>query len=232
MDRAGQEVVATVTDADRGKYQIEEPRPADALGPGVIISPDTRREQRVPPGQSRTRKWPVLHYGRTPSISTDRWRLKVTGLVALPLQFDWHQFQELPQAQVYGDFHCVTRWSRLGNLWEGVAVRELLQRVGVKAEAKFVVVGGYDHGWTTNLPLEDFDSEDALFADQHDGEPLHVDHGGPCRLIVPKLYAWKSAKWVKSIRLVAEDQPGFWEQAGYHNHGDPWTEERYGDNFF
>jgi len=228
MDRAGQEVVATVTDADRGKYQIEEPRPADALGPGVIISPDTRREQRVPPGQSRTRKWPVLHYGRTPSISTDRWRLKVTGLVALPLQFDWHQFQELPQAQVYGDFHCVTRWSRLDNLWQGVSTAEVVQRAGVRPEARYVILHGYDDGFTTNLPLADFLAPDAVLAHSHDGEPLSADHGGPVRVILPQLYAWKSCKWLRGIELTADDRPGYWEQGGYHNHGDPWTEERFG----
>jgi DMSO/TMAO reductase YedYZ molybdopterin-dependent catalytic subunit len=131
--------------------------------------------------------------------------------------------------KVFADFHCVTRWSRLGNLWEGVAVRTLLNMVGVKPAARYVLPAGYDSTWTTNLPLADFDQPDALVATHHDGEPLNADHGGPARLIVPLLYAWKSAKWLKSITLVAEDQPGTWEQLGYHNHGNPWIEERYNE---
>lgn len=210
------------------KYQRGDPPVPDAVEEDFIISPDTRREHRVPPGQSRTRKWPVLQYGSVPRIERADWRLDVFGLVERPLSFSWEEFQELPRVKVFSDFHCVTRWSRLGNLWEGVAVREIMQRAGVKAEAKYVIPVGYDSGWTTNLPLADFLAEDALFADTHDGEPINSDHGGPVRLVVPQLYAWKSAKWVRSIELVAADRPGYWEQAGYHNHGDPWTEERLG----
>jgi DMSO/TMAO reductase YedYZ molybdopterin-dependent catalytic subunit len=129
--------------------------------------------------------------------------------------------------KIFADFHCVTRWSRLGNLWEGVSVRHLLQLAGVKPQAKFVVATGYDSAWTTNLPLKEFDQEDALVAVQHDGEPLSADHGGPARLVVPRLYAWKSAKWLKRITLLEHDQPGYWEDLGYHNYGDPWREERF-----
>ncbi|HTI51938.1 MAG TPA: sulfite oxidase-like oxidoreductase [Planctomycetaceae bacterium] len=211
------------------KYQAGAPRPPHEIGAGIIISSDTRRTDRLPPGQSRTRKWPVLHYGDVPTVPMAKWRLDIFGLVERPLSFTWEQFQALPRVRVYADFHCVTRWSRLDNIWEGVSVRELLSRAGVKPEAKFVVPHGYDSGWTTNLPLADFDVEDALVADRHDGEPLSPDHGGPCRLIVPRLYAWKSAKWLKAIELVADDRPGYWEQGGYHNHGDPWTEERLGE---
>jgi DMSO/TMAO reductase YedYZ molybdopterin-dependent catalytic subunit len=160
-------------------------------------------------------------------VPLDKWRLEINGLVETPLRFSWSEFQKLPRVRVFADFHCVTRWSRLGNLWEGVAVRELLRRSGAKPEARFVVATGYDSGWTTNLPLSNFDSEDALIADRHDGEPVDADHGGPARLIVPQLYAWKSAKWLKAITLVADDEPGYWERLGYHNHGDPWAEERY-----
>lgn len=214
--------------SDDDKYQSDAPRPPKQIGPGVIISPDTRRADRIPPGQSRTRKWPVLHYGYVPTIPLDKWRFDLFGLVDKPLSFSWAEFQALPRVKVYADFHCVTRWSRLDNVWEGVSVRELLERAGVKPEAKFVVAHGYDSGWTTNLPLTDFQAEDALVADLHDGQPLSPDHGGPCRLIVPQLYAWKSAKWLKAIELTTEDRPGYWEQGGYHNHGDPWTEERFG----
>jgi DMSO/TMAO reductase YedYZ molybdopterin-dependent catalytic subunit len=213
---------------DDPKYQPGEPETPAQQAPEIIISPDTRRAQRIPPGQSRTRKWPVLHASTVPNISLDTWTLEIGGLVEQPLSFTWAEFKALPRVKVFSDFHCVTRWSRLGNLWDGVSVRELLKRAGVKPEARFVVAEGYDHGWTTNLPLADFDVEDALFADLHDGEPIEPDHGGPVRLVVPLLYAWKSAKWVKRIELVAYDQPGYWERGGYHNHGDPWTEERFG----
>jgi DMSO/TMAO reductase YedYZ molybdopterin-dependent catalytic subunit len=209
------------------KYQSGEPRTPEAIEPGIIISPDTRRANRIPPGQSRTRKWPVLHYAHVPTVPLERWRLTVFGLVERPLSFSWDEFQALPRVKVYADFHCVTRWSRLDNVWEGVSVREIIERVGVKPEAKFVVPHGYDSGWTTNLPLADFQAEDAPLADKHDGAPISPDHGGPCRLVVPQLYAWKSAKWLKALEFVAADRPGYWEQGGYHNHGDPWTEERF-----
>ena len=210
------------------KYQSAAPLPPKAIEPDVVISPDTRRGERLPPGQTRTRKWPVLHYGFVPTVSPDRWKLQIFGLVERPLVFSWSEFQELPRVKVYADFHCVTRWSRLDNVWEGVATPEILNRAGVKPEARFVIAHGYDSGWTTNLPLADFLSEDALLADAHDGEPLSADHGGPCRLIVPRLYAWKSAKWLRAIELVAADRAGYWEQGGYHMRGDPWNEERFG----
>lgn len=212
------------------KYQSHTPRSPEMIDREVIISPDTRRAERIPPGQTRTRKWPVLHYGYVPTIPLDKWRLDVFGLVEHPLKFTWEEYSALPRVKVYADFHCVTRWSRLDNVWEGVAVQELLRQAGVLPAARYVIAHGYDSGWTTNLPLDDFDVEDALIADRHDGDPLSDDHGGPCRLIVPRLYAWKSAKWLKAIELVADDRPGYWEQGGYHNHGDPWAQsDRYPD---
>lgn len=211
---------------DDPKYQSADPPQAKDVDSTVIVSPDVHRANRIPPGQSRTRKWPVLHATLVPQIPLDRWRLEVRGLVDRPLTFTWDEFRRLPRVRVLADFHCVTRWSRLGNLWEGVAVREVLDRAGIQPSAQFVIAGGYDGDWTTNMPLDEFLTDDALFADTHDGEPISADHGGPCRLIIPRLYAWKSAKWVRSIELAATDQPGYWEQLGYHNHGDPWTEER------
>ena len=213
---------------DDPKYQAEDPAIPEQFDPEIIISADTHRENRIPPGQSRTRKWPVLQYGHIPQILTDNWRLEIFGLVERPVSFSWEEFRALPRVKVFSDFHCVTHWSRLGNLWEGVSVREIVNRAGLKPEAKFIVATGYDNGWTTNLPLTDFMSEDALFVDTHDGQPLSADHGGPVRLVVPLLYAWKSAKWIKSVELTTDDHPGLWEKAGYHNHGDPWIEERYG----
>lgn len=205
------------------------PLPGDAPD-GVIVSPDTHRENRVPPGQSRTLKWPVLDAFGPVRIDTAAWKLSISGLVRAPVEFTWEEFNALPRVKVFADFHCVTRWSRLGNVWEGVSVRELIKRAGgSKPEARYVVAHGYDGGWTTNLPLKHFLAEDALVATHHDGEPLSVEHGAPARLIVPQLYAWKSAKWLGALELVAEDKAGFWERNGYHMNGDPWTEERFGN---
>jgi len=211
------------------KYQHGEPPSAGEQPPDVIICPDTERAVRLPPGQTRTRKWPVLDAFGTPRCEPDRWRLQVFGLVERPLTLSLAEFRTLPRAKVFADFHCVTRWSRLGNLWEGVSTRLLLDRAGVRPEARFVVCHGYDGGWTTNLPLADFLSQDALLADRHDGEPIAADHGGPVRGIVPRLYAWKSAKWIRGIELLASDRPGYWEENGYHLRGDPWTEQRFRD---
>ncbi len=214
---------------DSTKTQGDAIPTAEDLGADVIISPDTLRDRRLPPGQSRTQKWPVLDASGPPQIDVRNWRLRIGGLVTRPCEFTWQEFYELPRVKVFADFHCVTRWSRLGNLWEGVSTRELLARAGgPRPEAKFVLVHGYDDGWTTNLPLGDFLAEDALVAITHDGEPITQEHGGPTRLIVPQLYAWKSAKWLAAIELMDHDRPGFWERNGYHLHGDPWREERYG----
>jgi len=195
----------------------------------MIISPDTRRDNRIPPGQSETRKWPVLDASGPPAIDLARWQLRVSGLVARPVSWSWEQFLALPRVEVFSDFHCVTRWSRLGNVWEGVSTRELVERAGGLAPgARYALIHGYDQDWTTNLPVEDFLAEDALAAVSHDGEPLAPEHGGPARLIVPQLYAWKSAKWIAAIEVLDRDRAGFWERNGYHMHGDPWNEERFG----
>ena len=201
----------------------------DGLPSDVIISPDTRRPQRIPPGQSRTKKWPVLDASGPPRIDLESYSIRLDGLVESPMQWTLKEFQELPRVKVFADFHCVTRWSRLGNLWEGVSVRELINLAGgLKSEARYVLAYGYDSGWTTNLPVDEFLTDDALIALTHDGEPISVAHGGPVRLIVPRLYAWKSAKWLAGIEILPYDKPGFWERNGYHMHGDPWTEERFG----
>ncbi len=216
-------------DPDTSKYQQGDPPRPEGLAPGTIVSPDTRRDHRLPPGQLRTHKWPVLDLSGVPPFDLGQWSLRIFGLVERELVFSLAEFQALPRVRVFADLHCVTRWSRLGNVWEGVSTRELLGRAGVKPAARFVVCHGYDEGWTTNLPLEYFLAEDALLADTHDGKPLAAEHGGPVRGMVPRLYAWKSAKWIKAIELLAEDRPGFWEERGYHLRGDPWEEERYRD---
>jgi DMSO/TMAO reductase YedYZ molybdopterin-dependent catalytic subunit len=211
---------------DDTKTQGDEVPSHAAQPEGVIVSPDTLRAQRVPPGQSRSKKWPILDAYGAPRI-TD-WSLKVWGLVNQPVKWNWEEFRALPRVKVFADFHCVTRWSRLGNVWEGVSVREIVQRAGgLKPEAAYVLAHGFDHGFTTNLPVAEFLVDDALVAFTHDGEPLTEEHGGPARLIVPRLYAWKSAKWLSGLEFLAEDQAGFWERNGYHMHGDPWTEERH-----
>ncbi|MBI3209996.1 MAG: molybdopterin-dependent oxidoreductase [Candidatus Solibacter usitatus] len=195
----------------------------------IIISPDTRRANRIPPGQSRTRKWPVLDASGPPRIDMSRWRFQMVGLVKNEVSLNWEQMQALPRVKVFADFHCVTRWSRLGNVWEGVAAKTLVDLAGgIKPECQYVLAYGYDQGWTTNLPLAHFLADDALVALTHDGEPINEEHGGPARLIVPQLYSWKSAKWLAGLEFLEADRPGFWERNGYHMNGDPWQEERFG----
>jgi DMSO/TMAO reductase YedYZ molybdopterin-dependent catalytic subunit len=215
--------------ADRTKNQVGDAPSPEGLPGNVIVSPDTRRANRIPPGQSRTKKWPVLDASGPPSIDLAAWRFRLGGLVGKEVEWNWDDFVKLPRIRVFSDFHCVTRWSRLGNLWEGVSTRELLGLGGgAFPDARFATVYGYDRGWTTNLPLQHLLAEDSLVAILHDGEAISTEHGGPARLIVPRLYAWKSAKWIAGIELLARDRAGFWEMNGYHMRGDPWSEERFG----
>src|SRR5205809_1407475 len=160
------------------KYQSHDPRkPEEITEPEIIISPDTRRENRIPPGQSRTKRWPVLDAHGAPPVDLATWKFAVDGLVEHPLSFSLDEFTQLPRVKVYADFHCVTRWSRLDNIWEGVSVNELIERAGVKPEVKFVIAHGFDGGWSTNMPFDEFAASDCLLADTHDGEPLTPDHG-------------------------------------------------------
>jgi DMSO/TMAO reductase YedYZ molybdopterin-dependent catalytic subunit len=186
------------------------------------------QEPRLPPGQVLTEKWPVLHYGAVPSVDPATWDFKVYGLVERPSAWSLAAFRELPRTRVRSDIHCVTRWSRFDNTWEGVAVRVVLQAAQPKPEARFAIVHA-EQGFTANLPLGELLEDDVLLADQHDGEDLTPEHGWPVRLVVPRRYFWKSAKWVRAIELVAVDRPGFWEQNGYHNDADPWREQRFSD---
>jgi DMSO/TMAO reductase YedYZ molybdopterin-dependent catalytic subunit len=192
----------------------------------VIVSPDTNRNIRIPPGQHLTEKWPVLHYGRTPRIDPAEWSLDIFGMVNNKLTLNYEQFMALPMVKVFSDIHCVTTWSKLNNLWGGVSTSELKNLVKINPQARFVIVHAANN-FTTNIPIEEFFEIDVLFAIKHDGEDISADHGGPVRLVVPRLYFWKSAKWVTGVEFTADDRPGFWESAGYHNHGDPWKEERY-----
>jgi DMSO/TMAO reductase YedYZ molybdopterin-dependent catalytic subunit len=183
---------------------------------------------RIPPGQTLTTKWPVLTYGRTPRVDLRRWTFRCFGLVEREVAWTWDELSRLPRVTRTSDVHCVTRWSKLDNAWEGVPVRDLLALVAVKPEARHVLVHA-DPDYTTNVALADLLEDDVLLAFRHNGRDLEPDHGGPVRLVLPKLYFWKSAKWVRGFEFLDVDAPGFWEQNGYHMHGDPWTEERYAD---
>ncbi|MEI7926567.1 MAG: sulfite oxidase-like oxidoreductase [Chloroflexota bacterium] len=182
---------------------------------------------RLPPGQRLTDGWPVLHYGSIPSIDLATWELKIFGLVEHELTLSWDQFMALPQQSDRSDMHCVTTWSRYDNDWVGVPFVDLQAMVQLKPEAKHVIFHSYG-GYTTNVPLAELQDRENMLVHTHNGQPLTPEHGGPLRGLVPQLYLWKSAKWIRGIEFVAEDRPGFWEMYGYHMHGDPWTEERYG----
>lgn len=193
---------------------------------GRHAHPDT---ERLPPGQHLTQDWPVLDLGFTPNISRERWRLDVYGAVETPLFWDFAQFSAQRQSTFISDIHCVTTWSRYDNTWEGLSTRALLDACRPKPDARFVSLESHD-GYTTNLSLEDFASDDALLAHSWQGAPIERDHGGPVRVIVPHLYFWKSAKWLQRIEFRSDDKPGYWEVRGYHNRGDPWLEQRYSDD--
>lgn len=185
-----------------------------------------RRDGRLPPGQSLTLKWPVLHYADIPRFDPEIWEFRTSGLVEVPLKLGWKEFLALPRVQVTSDFHCVTRWSRFDNHWEGVSSRAIFDQTRPKPEASHVMVYGAE-GYATNIPLKDLLADDVLFALKHDGEALTPEHGGPMRLVVPKLYGWKSAKWVRGLEFLKHDRAGFWEQNGYHMYGDPFKEQRF-----
>lgn len=191
----------------------------------VVYSPDLKRENRIPPGQLATDKWPVLHYGPVPDYSTQPFDFKLFGLIENPMTLSLEALRDLPQVEVHSDIHCVTTWSKLNNIWEGVSVQDLVPLIGIHSNARFVIAHG-EYGFTANLPLKDFLAEDVLLATHHNAVPLTPKHGFPLRLVVPQLYFWKSVKWLRGLEFVAEDQSGFWERNGYHDHGDPWLEER------
>jgi DMSO/TMAO reductase YedYZ molybdopterin-dependent catalytic subunit len=182
--------------------------------------------QRIPPGQRLVKGWPVLHYGPIPKFDEANWDFKVFGLVENPITLSYSELKALGPETVHADMHCVTGWTTLDNDWEGVPFRVLLEKASPKPEAKFVIAH-CDYGYTSNLSLQAMDDDDVLVAWAHDGEPLAPEHGFPLRLVVPKRYAWKSAKWLRGLELSATNDRGFWEERGYHNHADPWPEERY-----
>jgi len=184
-------------------------------------------KQRLPPGQSLTEKWPVLQYGPVAHRQPAAWDFRVWGLVTQPMRWTYDEFLKLGHTEMTTDIHCVTRWSRFDTMFEGVPIQAVLDAVQPKPEARFVMVHA-ENGFTTNVPLADLQMPNVMFANRADGEDLTAEHGWPMRLVVPHLYFWKSAKWVRGLEFLAEDAPGFWEEAGYHMRGDPWKEERYG----
>jgi DMSO/TMAO reductase YedYZ molybdopterin-dependent catalytic subunit len=197
---------------DRNRRNVEK------LG----YSPD-----RLPPGQYLTQRFPVLHAGDVPHYDDlSDWSLRISGCVERELTLTWDDLLARPQTDVTLDIHCVTKWSKLDTTWRGVRVADLLAEAGLRPEATHVLAHA-EHGYTANAPLPDVLADDALVASHYDGEPLAPEHGYPARLVVPGLYFWKSAKWLRGIEVLAGDRPGFWEQNGYHMYGDPWREQRF-----
>lgn len=197
-----------------------------------IISPDVARggpKDRTPPGQVLTQKWPVLHHGTIPQVDphSPTWRLKVFGLCEAPYELTYDEIRAMPAIDVVCDIHCVTHWSRLNNTFTGVPTKAIIERAKPNPAARFVMCHS-EAGFTVNVPLEEFAAADCILAYQWEGKDLEPAHGWPLRGLVPRLYLWKSAKWLRGIELCATDAPGFWEQNGYHMHGDPWAEQRFG----
>ena len=193
----------------------------------MFRKPEGPLAARTPPGQTLTDRFPVLTYGPSPRIEAQSVEVRVTGL-AEPVTFTWNDLMAMPQTTLVNDIHCVTHWSKLDVEWTGVTVPELMSRVTLKPGATHVLIHCYG-GYTTNLPVADFNLPENLFAHTLAGEPLPLEHGGPMRLVVPHLYLWKSAKWVSGLEFLSHDELGFWERNGYHDRGDPWKEERYSD---
>jgi DMSO/TMAO reductase YedYZ molybdopterin-dependent catalytic subunit len=187
--------------------------------------PDLR--DRIPPGQYLTPGFPVLSAGPTPHTPLEAWTFRIEGLVGQPVEWSWEEFQGLPARDWTVDISCVTKWTKLDTRWRGVSIDTLLEHVELQPSAAYVIAWA-DGDYTTNLPLPDVLNGQAFVAYEYDGAPLPAEHGGPARLVVPARYFWKSAKWVRGLRIVEGDEPGFWESLGYHNRGDPWREERYG----
>lgn len=184
--------------------------------------------ERLPPGQFLTQRWPVLHFGDVPAFDPATWDFRVHGLVAHPLRFTWDEFQGLPRIEVNGDLHCVSRWSKLDNRWQGVSLKSLLVQAGVLPAARFALLQ-CEAGYTANVALATALADDVVLATAHDGKLLSPEHGFPVRAVIPGMYAWKSAKWLRAIEVLAQDQSGFWELHGYSTSADPWSEDRFAE---
>ncbi len=191
---------------------------------GTTADPE---QDRLPPGQRLVRDWPILDLGIEPDVTPQKFRLDLDGAVENRLSLNYDEYMALPFAESVSDIHCVTQWSRYDNHWKGISARTILEMVKPQKEAKFVIFHAVD-GYTTNIRMDQFDQSDVFLVHEWEGKPISRAHGGPVRMLVPKLYLWKSAKWLRRIQFTINDHPGFWEQRGYHNNGDPWLEERYG----
>lgn len=196
-------------------------------GRGLTGETADPKQARLPPGQRLVQDFPVLDLGIHPNIPAQEWHLSVGGAVEQPLIWSWDEFLAQPEFKIQTDIHCVTTWSRYDNVWQGVSARHLIEQVRPRQEVKFVIFRSHD-GYTTNVPMARFADDDVLLAHSWQGEPLSREHGGPVRVVIPKLYFWKSAKWLSHITFSEKDAPGYWEVRGYHDEGDPWKEERYG----
>jgi len=214
-----------MADANANKEKWAAKNQGKTLHPEAVDAQKVARA-KVPPGQHLPKNWPRLDLGFIPEIPIEKWHLKVTGLVDQPQEWSIEEFMKLPQSEQVADMHCVTTWSVLDSHFEGVKFRDLAQLVGMKPEAKFVYFTSYD-GYSTNLDLEGCMDEDVMVIHSWNKKPLTPDHGGPVRMLIPKRYLWKSAKWVRQIEFLPQDRLGYWELRGYHNHADPWTEERF-----
>lgn len=190
------------------------------------LPPRRKHGNRIPPGQEIVTDWPVLDLGHQPSIPNDQWTLDIKGAVGRPTQLNWAQFQALPQQTIKADIHCVTAWSMLDNEWKGVSAKQLVDIAQPRDTVKHVVFHAHD-GYRSNLTMSRFVAEDSLLAHSWNGEPITREHGGPIRVVIPSLYFWKSAKWIRQITFLEKDVKGYWEALGYHNEGDPWKEQRY-----
>jgi DMSO/TMAO reductase YedYZ molybdopterin-dependent catalytic subunit len=196
-------------------------------GRGLTGTTADPTQERRPPGQRVTEDFPVLDLGIQPNLSTKEWALSAAGQIAAPMKWDWDAFMALPQVTYFNDIHCVTSWSRYDNTWIGVPIREVLKLIQPKETAAAVMLKSYD-GYSTNVLMSDLDRDDVFIAHTWNGKPLAREHGGPVRLVVPHLYFWKSAKWLRHMSFLDRDTPGYWEARGYHMRGDPWKEQRYG----
>jgi len=213
-----------------GEYSektIEQKITRAQTGKGLTGTPDPERKRRLPPGQSLTRDWPVVDLGKHPLIPLDQWELTVAGVVENKIRWDWQSFTERATAVSISDIHCVTQWSRYDNHWQGLSAVDLIATVKPGPDVRHVIFHGHD-GYRTNVRMDQFAREGVLLAHKWEGEDIPREHGGPVRIVIPELYFWKSAKWVRHIVFLENDAKGYWEASGYHNNGDPWKEERYG----
>jgi DMSO/TMAO reductase YedYZ molybdopterin-dependent catalytic subunit len=209
-----------------GPAKTSSPTTSITQTQGIIYSPDTLRANRIPPGQNAITAWPQVQYGATPTVGLDDWTFTISGEVENAVTLNYNEFAGIQPKKVFSDIHCVTHWTRLDNLWDGFGSQTIANLGKLKTTAKYAIIKA-ENGFTSNVPIDEFLQDDVLFAIRHDDSPLTPEHGWPVRLVVPRLYFWKSAKWVTGIEFSAVDKPGFWETRGYNNHGDPWKQERF-----